>query len=296
MRNDFPRYRTLLLALLLFLASLHLITVSLHRAERRNERFTSLDKAILTFYQPIYRVLSWPFVKVSDAWVAYVDILSTGRDNRILLERNRQMAAGLAQLGRLERENKTLREMMDYMEEGHPILSPASVIARSQGEKAGVVMVDRGSDNSVETGMTVVTPGGLVGYVAATAGSVSKVRFITDPLSAVDAVTSRTGARGILRGLGNGSCRLIYIKWAEDVQPGDDVVTSGQGLFPAGLLVGKVASIVPGGFDFAKAVEVAPSVDFDHLMNVFVLKRTDADREKESMARQEPVPKEKKKR
>ena len=60
---------------------------------------------------------------------------------------------------------------------------------------------------------------------------------------------ARSGVLGIMQGLGAGpgeqpACRMDYVARTADVQQGDEVVTSGMGgLFPKGLLVGRVARV-----------------------------------------------------
>ena len=59
------------------------------------------------------------------------------------------------------------------------------------------------------------------------------------------------------------------------VKIGDRVVTSGMGgVFPKGLVIGKVKSVVRQKFGLFQEIEVAPSVDFSHLEEVLVLLRS----------------------
>ena len=55
-----------------------------------------------------------------------------------------------------------------------------------------------------------------------------------------------------------------------------DVVTTGMGDFPSGLLIGHVKSFTTDNFDLSRVVVVESSVDFDSLDYVTVLKRKDS--------------------
>ena len=55
---------------------------------------------------------------------------------------------------------------------------------------------------------------------------------------------------------------------------GDYIYTSGLGgVFPAGILIGKVSEITTDSYDLAKIIKVQPTVDFTDINYVSVLKR-----------------------
>ena len=60
----------------------------------------------------------------------------------------------------------------------------------------------------------------------------------------------------------------------DTVTVGDLVYTSGLGgVFPSGILIGKVKNIKTDSYDLAKIIEVEISANFDDLNYVAVLKR-----------------------
>ena len=60
----------------------------------------------------------------------------------------------------------------------------------------------------------------------------------------------------------------------KDVNIGDFVYTSGLGgIFPSGILIGKVTEITTDSYDLAKIIKVTPSVDFTDINYVSILKR-----------------------
>src|SRR5690606_3020324 len=90
---------------------------------------------------------------------------------------------------------------------------------------------------------------GLVGRVAGTTGSVSRVLLLTDVASRTPVLIDRTDARAILTGDGSGNPRLEFVRGADAVQAGDRVLTSGDGGgYPRGLPIGVAARGVDGSW------------------------------------------------
>ena len=64
----------------------------------------------------------------------------------------------------------------------------------------------------------------------------------------------------------------------KDVNIGDYVYTSGLGgIFPSGILIGKVSEITTDAYDLAKIIKVTPSPDFNDINYVSILKRKSAE-------------------
>jgi rod shape-determining protein MreC len=83
---------------------------------------------------------------------------------------------------------------------------------------------------------------GVVGRIAGTGASTSRVLLLTDPTSKVPIILQPSGQRALLVGDNSTTPLIDFVEAPEFVKAGDRVVTSGDGgLFPPGLLVGQVA-------------------------------------------------------
>jgi rod shape-determining protein MreC len=66
--------------------------------------------------------------------------------------------------------------------------------------------------------------------------------------------------------------RMDFVPATADVKVGDTIITSGvDGIYPKGFVIGKVAQ-VDNGNGIYKAIRVRPSVEFNMLEEVLVVK------------------------
>jgi rod shape-determining protein MreC len=133
-------------------------------------------------------------------------------------------------------------------------------------------LVNKGEKDGVTKDMAVATSEGVVGRVIEVSPDTAKVLLITDANSSLDVIIQRSRAHGIMEGKIDEVCILKYVQKNEDVQVGDIVITSGLGgIFPKGLVVGKVSQVDrkrPGIFQH---IEVSPAVDLSRIEEVLIL-------------------------
>lgn len=148
----------------------------------------------------------------------------------------------------------------------------AAVIMRDPNPFMQYVIINRGSDDGLRSGMPVVTQQGLVGRIAAVTAGAARVQLITDPASAVNVSLPRTEAEAVLEGQVTGQVSLEMIPQGVDFQPGDLIVTSGLGgNYPANLVVGQVSTVRSRDYDLFQSASVQPAVDFRQLTIVLVI-------------------------
>jgi rod shape-determining protein MreC len=101
----------------------------------------------------------------------------------------------------------------------------------------------------VKVGNPVINEHGLVGRVVGTSSNVSRVLLLTDVASRVPVLVDPTDARAILTGDGSGNPRLEFVRGVGSVQPGDRILTSGDGGgFPRGVPIGVAARGIDGSW------------------------------------------------
>lgn len=238
-----------------------------------------LDQALLRITAPLEAGVSWVVEGIGGVWGRYVALVDTESENR-----------------ELRAENEKLREDLAKALERGAIADSYADIASAKRTKAvdsiGAVVIgaplspqfrvqrihiDRGQ-HDVKKGLAVISGQGPVGAIETVYGDYADVMLLSDPLSSVEVVVSRTGGRGMLTGLGRADSYACKLEWLErstnpeaKVKIGDEVVTSGLGTsFPAGLVIGKVSEIKADDGMFQE-VEVEPIVDVSRVRAVQVL-------------------------
>ncbi len=120
---------------------------------------------------------------------------------------------------------------------------------------------------------TVLAPEGIVGRVVENYPQYAKVMLIVDRKSGADAVVQRSRVRGILQGKGGNRCSLDFVPKSADVQTGDLVLASGLGgIYPKGLVFGKVTAANKKNPGVFQEIEVTPATDLSALEEVLVIK------------------------
>jgi len=149
----------------------------------------------------------------------------------------------------------------------------ADVVARDPRGWMSTLTLNVGTEQGVLKGMTVSDGSNLVGQVSKVQKDRCQVRLFTDSKAVVAGKLKGRKASGVVVGSGNHQVEMRYLDPDAGVKKGDWVLTSGHdGVFPAGIRVGKVTQLrQPVDKNYLAAV-IEPSVDVSNLENVVVLK------------------------
>ena len=107
------------------------------------------------------------------------------------------------------------------------------VIARSPGDWADTLTLDKGSSSGVNKDDLVTTVDGMLGFVSEVTDNTCEVTSITDPKMQCGALVTRTRETAIAEGdynlMTRGALRLSYLREDSKVVVGGTVETSGRG-------------------------------------------------------------------
>ena len=109
------------------------------------------------------------------------------------------------------------------------------------------MLVNAGTHENVRKGEAVVSGEAMVGRIVEVGLRFARVLLLTDINSRLPVMLANSHAKAIMSGENTDRPRLNYLSPNAVVQPGDRVVTSGDGgAFPPGLPIGVVSSVQDG--------------------------------------------------
>jgi len=259
-------------------AALLLLSLATMTADRRAMRsagreLPTFSGALLEVAAPVQRVVTAPVDLVRDFWRGYVALVDVQAENErlrgrvaALQEENLQYREALLESGRL-------REVAALRDEFQVDMVTAQVVGGEVSPLLRSVLLDRGRVQGLLSGMPVVTGQGLAGLVTGTAPHAARAMLLLDRQSAVDGMIQRSRAPGIVHGQGTRELRFEFAVRGDDVQVGDEVITSGLGgVYPKGLRIGEVVEVSKPDARLLQEARVRPSVDFQRLEQVYVMR------------------------
>jgi rod shape-determining protein MreC len=211
--------------------------------------------------RPIRGVLAW----ASDLGVSRSQL-------EALRKQNAELRTQVAQSEEARLENERLRALVGFVQTNSLQAVGARVIGRPTNSWERVITIDRGSLDGVTTAMPVLGSRGLLGQTIEVTSHTARVRLITDPKSGVAAMIQANRGEGIVRGSLEGDVTFDFVSRETTVRAGDVVVTSGMGgVYPKGLLVGEVTTVVNTPASLYQEIEIMPTANLSGLEEVVVL-------------------------
>jgi rod shape-determining protein MreC len=212
----------------------------------KNVGLRSAHAALSTLAAPFYWVSSLP-----DRVNQWGDDNLVSRDrlmdqNQALRARVLMLEGALLELQSFKDENDRLRSLLNASERVSQQAIAAQMIGVVPDPVRQVLVVDKGEDDGVYSGMAVLDRFGVAGQVILSTPSTAHVLLLTDPSHALPVRFSRSGVRSVAQGIGDiSTIELLFVPSTSSVEIGDEIVTSGLGkVFPEGYPVGEVETIV----------------------------------------------------
>lgn len=195
-----------------------------------------------------------------------------------LREYNEQLVQQYSQMEEYKQEAQRLQKLLDLKDTYQIEGTGARVIGRSSEAWSQTVIINKGSDDGVSTGQTVMGTSGVVGQIVSMSSHTATVRLLTDPQSGAAAMVQSSRAEGILRGSLVGLLYLEDLDADAEVNVGDVVVTSGLGgSYARGLIIGTVVKVDAQQGDTSRRAVVSPNDAISTLEDVLVVSSVGSD-------------------
>lgn len=213
---------------------------------------------------------------VTDFFTAYSRSESLALENAELKSEAAELKEKLAEYEQAVAENEFYREYLD-LKDDHPDFefTPATLISRDREDPYMGFVINKGSVNGIAAHDPVITEDGLVGYIGEVGLTSSKVVTVLSAELTAGALDNRTNDSGIVSGTvelaKKGQTKFSNLSRNCGIAVGDYAVTSGEGIFPAGLLIGTIQSIGSDKYNTSIYAEVLPFADIENIKNVMVI-------------------------
>ena len=176
-----------------------------------------------------------------------------------------------------KKEIKELKELLDIKVLNEYTITYATVINRNTKYFYDEIIIDKGLNYNIKENSIVVTKNGLLGKIIKTNLNNSVVKLITSKdiynMLSVQINTNNKYVYGILKSYDEKSNSFLIEGIDENINilENSNVETTGLGLYPSGIVIGRVVRVQKDNFDLSSIVKVEPFVDFNNIRYVGVL-------------------------
>lgn len=229
-------------------------------------KYNSFQKA--TFINSSNQVTGVIYSRVSQV----NEYLALKNVNDSLLAENARLRAQLK--GAFYADSATKHSVTDTVYKQQYTYLSARVINNSVNRANNYLTINKGSDVGIAKDMGVICGAGIVGIVVNVSPHFATVRSFLHKDTRVSAMLADTKDIGSViwsEDLGPETGLLIDVPNRVKPHIGEQVVTSGFSLWPAGIPIGKISSLNAKGGGFFLNMEVKLAVDYSRLQFVYVV-------------------------
>lgn len=203
--------------------------------------------AVTDVVTPVIAALSSPADVFRNLGARTEQLIQLDEDNIRLRDQNAALLHWQTVARRLQTENETLRQLLNVKASPEYRFTTARVVTGSASIFSHTLLLSEGVSDGIVQDQAVITDEGLVGRVIETGEHSSQVLLMTDINSRLPVEIEQTGEKAILAG--DNTQRPLLQLANDKLRPaiGQRIVTASDGgVFPAGFVVGEIASIEKG--------------------------------------------------
>ncbi len=237
-------------------------------------------------FSSIGSVINDGFTYVKSGFNNIIHFYSNAKKVESLEKENNELQEQLIELqGKLDDTEslQNLKVALKFVDEKYVANSlSAKVVSKNDGNWYTSFVVSAGSKDGVKKDSLVINGSGLVGIVYEVSENYCKAISLLDTKSSVSFKLAKdSNYKGIITYGKNideeadyrdeGLLQGYMFDSQYDVLPGDVVTTSGLGLYPEGIVIGKVEKVIEDKNNSLKYVVVKPNVDFKNIDDVMII-------------------------
>lgn len=227
---------------------------------------------VLDFSKQTAKILSIGGRKTKSFVSIFFEIGRLRKENQNLANKIVELGAQESKLNEAEIENSRLKELLSY-KTAHPEENflIADVIGLDPTGFYDTILVNKGSNDGISTGLAVTSLGVLVGKVTDVWQATSKITLIISKDSIIQVMLQNSRTNGILRG-GISGMVLDDIPLDTLVAENENIITSGLGgSLPKNIYVGTAEKEISVKSDIFKTIKIKSPIDFPKLEIVSII-------------------------
>jgi len=235
-----------------------------------------LSRALNSVYTAIERPIAGIAGGISENVSGFFSYQKLQKENEALKEENEALQQQITSLTLAANELKELKELSEVLNYkgigGSDDLVSADVISMNGSNWMNIFTINVGKEEGVERGDVVFCGDGLVGRVNAVGHGWSKVTSIIDESSKVSfKLSGNLQVIGIVEAVSDGALTGFMLDSEAKIHEGDELITSGMGVYPAGIKIGKITKVKYDSDEQLLKVDIKPFVEFESLQKVSVI-------------------------
>ena len=213
---------------------------------------------------------------VSDFVTAYQEGEQLMIENAELENTINDLRKQLAEQQQIREENEFYKNYLG-IKDAHPDFqfTSATLISRDPDDPFGGFVINKGTLADIAAYDPVITDAGLVGYISEVGLTTAKVITLLHSDLTLGALDNRTSDSGVVSGsielAAKGQTRLFNLSRSCSIAVGDYVISSGEGIFPKGLLIGSIEAIGNDPYNTSIYADLRPFVDLEKIKSVMVI-------------------------
>lgn len=222
-----------------------LVAIAIMIADHRFQALGWVRLGVSAVLAPIEYALQWPGSALQRVTGYFANQQALLDENRILKERVLQLSSAQNQAAMLRAEHAQVEGLRGTSQRFAADGQVAEIIRDARNPFSRKIIINRGTQHGIVAGLAVIDGSGVVGQVTAVGLLSAEVTLSTEKSQSVPVMVLRNGLRAVAVGTGrDGTIDVPFIPVGADVQPGDQLVTSGiDGTYPAGLAVASVTVV-----------------------------------------------------
>lgn len=266
------RHKLLSLLLAVVILGLALLVFSAATGGRGN--------AVTRFFNTVYTAVEKPISSVAGGISGNISGIFNYREiqkeNEQLKEENQQLREQVTSLTLSANELKELKDLSAVLNysgiSGTDDLVTADVVSMDGANWMNLFTINAGTEKGIQEDDVVISGEGLVGRIHSVGKGWAKVVSLIDESSRITfKVSGNLKLIGVIEGSQDGTLSGFMLDSSAKVSEGDRLVTSGMGIFPAGIEIGRITKVRYDSDEQLQKIEIKSSVDFNSLQKVSVI-------------------------